>query len=174
MPQLHLYHGLKGTGLRTHRTQRLGQVYLIQHHFKVNRYRLRIINGARYFYRLLQQKTKDWLLPPVRLPQWLADCITKHLFLRANQRLKDQEIELFIRSMFPLLGIEQLLHKQVNRIFRRKRRALIFLLAFLGSPEILLLDEPAVGMDEQHRLLLWRVIREYCLQMRAAAILTTH
>ncbi len=54
-----------------------------------------------------------------------------------------------------------------------KRRVLLAQ-AFLGSPEILLLDEPTVGLDPEMRVKLWDIIMGYAREHGSMIILVTH
>ena len=46
--------------------------------------------------------------------------------------------------------------------------------AFIGSPQLLFLDEPTVGLDPEMRLRLWNIIIKYLNEYNAMAILVTH
>jgi len=54
-----------------------------------------------------------------------------------------------------------------------KRRVLLAQ-AFLGSPKILLLDEPTVGLDPEMRAKLWDIIMRYAREHGSMIILVTH
>jgi len=54
-----------------------------------------------------------------------------------------------------------------------KRRVLLAQ-AFLGSPEVLLLDEPTVGLDPEMRAKLWDIIMRYARERGSMIILVTH
>jgi len=54
-----------------------------------------------------------------------------------------------------------------------KRRVLLAQ-AFLGSPEVLLLDEPTVGLDPEMRVKLWDIIMRYARERGSMIILVTH
>ena len=47
-------------------------------------------------------------------------------------------------------------------------------LAIVGSPPIILLDEPSAGMDPEARRFMWRVIGQIANDKTSAVILTTH
>lgn len=60
------------------------------------------------------------------------------------------------------------------------KRKLSVAIALIGSPPIVLLDEPSSGMDPQARRFMWSVIQQYSGQNQAkgsgknSVILTTH
>ena len=71
-----------------------------------------------------------------------------------------------------------MLHEYAKRKIRElsggfKRRVLLAQ-AFLGTPQLLFLDEPTVGLDPEMRVKLWRVITKYLNDYGATAILVTH
>ena len=47
-------------------------------------------------------------------------------------------------------------------------------LAIVGSPPIILLDEPSAGMDPEARRFMWRVVGQIASDKTSAVILTTH
>ncbi|ADM27783.1 ABC transporter related [Ignisphaera aggregans DSM 17230] len=46
--------------------------------------------------------------------------------------------------------------------------------AFIGSPQILFLDEPTVGLDPEMRMRMWSIVMDYLKKYDAIAILVTH
>ena len=93
-----------------------------------------------------------------------------------------EHVELF-RSYYPrplsfeavtdaagLRGIER---KMFGDLSGGQKQRLLFALALCGDPELLVLDEPTVGMDVEARRLLWGGIRRLRAEGRAV-LLTTH
>ncbi|MEY4615230.1 MAG: hypothetical protein RJB66_190 [Pseudomonadota bacterium] len=70
-------------------------------------------------------------------------------------------------------GISQLAHRQTRALSGGQRRCLSLACAFVGNPELVLLDEPTTGVDVDVRRRLWQIIREYSLQ-GGTVLLTTH
>jgi len=54
------------------------------------------------------------------------------------------------------------------------KRKLSVALAIVGSPPIILLDEPSAGMDPEARRFMWRVVAQIASDKTSAVILTTH
>jgi ABC-2 type transport system ATP-binding protein len=54
------------------------------------------------------------------------------------------------------------------------KRRILLAQAFLGSPEILLLDEPTVGLDPEMRIKLWDIIMRYARERGSMIILVSH
>ena len=55
------------------------------------------------------------------------------------------------------------------------KRKLSVAIALLGSPPIILLDEPSAGMDPETRRFMWSVVQKISQQeKKSAVILTTH
>jgi ABC-2 type transport system ATP-binding protein len=71
------------------------------------------------------------------------------------------------------VGLAPLLDRRVRQLSGGQRRKLLVGLALLGDPEMLILDEPSVGLDPVARRALWKTV----LGQRAAGktiLLTTH
>lgn len=47
-------------------------------------------------------------------------------------------------------------------------------IAIVGSPPIILLDEPSAGMDPEARRFMWKVVAKISANKTSAVILTTH
>ena len=54
------------------------------------------------------------------------------------------------------------------------KRKLSVALAIVGSPPIILLDEPSAGMDPEARRFMWRVVSQIAAQKTSAIVMTTH
>ncbi len=76
-----------------------------------------------------------------------------------------------IHRVLELTDLEDVATEKIHRLSGGTRRRLAVAQAFLGSPELLLLDEPTAGLDPDHRMLLSRAIEG--LDSRATIILAT-
>ena len=54
------------------------------------------------------------------------------------------------------------------------KRKLSVAIAIVGSPPIILLDEPSAGMDPKARRFMWEVVANIASNKTSAVILTTH
>ena len=71
------------------------------------------------------------------------------------------------------LGLEDHRNFTSERLSGGLRRRLLVGIAMLAEPDVLILDEPTVGLDVESRQRLWDVIQSY-RQRDAAVLLTTH
>jgi len=69
-----------------------------------------------------------------------------------------------------LTGLEQ---RRFARLSGGQRQRLLFALALVGNPELLILDEPTAGLDPAARQQLWRVIEQRRTE-GASILLCTH
>ncbi len=72
-----------------------------------------------------------------------------------------------------IAGIEHLADRPFGKLSGGERRRLLFALALSGNPDLLVLDEPTVGLDVEARRGLWREVREFVGHQRSV-LLTTH
>ena len=63
--------------------------------------------------------------------------------------------------------------KKIQSLSGGERRRVTVLMAILGEPPIVFLDEPSSGIDPQNRRFMWEIIEELRAEDRAV-ILTTH
>ena len=70
-------------------------------------------------------------------------------FIGRVKGIADDAIGLFIGEMFGYFDLERVLRRRVGDLVLGRRRALISVLALMGMPDILILDEPTVGMDRE-------------------------
>ena len=69
-------------------------------------------------------------------------------------------------------GLGQYLGVASRKLSGGNKRKLSLVLALLGSPEVLLLDEPSTGVDVAARRMLWDLLASF--RERAAVLLSTH
>ena len=78
-----------------------------------------------------------------------------------------------VAETLAVAGIEHLAERPFGKLSGGERRRLLFALALCGDPELLVLDEPTVGLDVEARRGLWREVRRF-VGRRRSVLLTTH
>lgn len=78
-----------------------------------------------------------------------------------------------VASVLAQFGLEELLERQTGGLSGGERRRLAVALAFVGSPELVVLDEPTTGLDIESRRATWDAIRSYSAD-GGTVLLTTH
>ncbi|UYL07853.1 ABC transporter ATP-binding protein [Bdellovibrio sp. SKB1291214] len=69
--------------------------------------------------------------------------------------------------------LEGFLHSLTGGLSGGEKRRLALACALLGSPELLILDEPTTGLDVESRINLWKEIQEFS-RAGGAVLLSTH
>jgi ABC-2 type transport system ATP-binding protein len=70
-------------------------------------------------------------------------------------------------------GLEKLRDRKYGELSGGQKQRVLFALAICGNPDLLLLDEPTVGLDVEARRMLWDEIRQL-VRRGKTVLLTTH
>ena len=77
------------------------------------------------------------------------------------------------KEILATAGLENLGERKFGDLSGGQRQRVLFALAICGDPDLLLLDEPTVGLDVEARRLLWDEIR-FLVSRGKTVLLTTH
>jgi ABC-2 type transport system ATP-binding protein len=72
-----------------------------------------------------------------------------------------------------LAQLEPLAHRRLSDLSGGQRQRVFFALAICGNPDLLVLDEPTVGLDVESRRLMWDRVRAFVRDGKSV-LLTTH
>lgn len=100
--------------------------------------------------------------PPTLRVRELLDLVAAHFPQPANRR------ELLRRFL-----LDDVTHRQTGSLSGGQRRRLALALALVGSPELLVLDEPTTGLDVESRHATWEALRAFVAD-GGTILLTTH
>jgi len=70
-------------------------------------------------------------------------------------------------------GLEKLADRKFGELSGGQKQRVLYALAICGNPDLLLLDEPTVGLDVEARRMLWDEIRDF-VRRGKTVLLTTH
>lgn len=73
-----------------------------------------------------------------------------------------------------IFGIEQLADKSFMKISSGEQRMVLLVRAFVKSPQLLILDEPLHGLDDDRCRLVKSIINAYCRQKNKTLIMVSH
>ena len=94
-------------------------------------------------------------------------------FARIKGIPKERRLELCNRAI-KQLDLENHRKKLAGTLSGGNKRKLCVAMAIVGSPPIILLDEPSAGMDPEARRFMWQVVGQIASDKTSAVILTTH
>ncbi|XP_026675626.1 uncharacterized protein LOC108632621 isoform X2 [Ceratina calcarata] len=93
-------------------------------------------------------------------------------YAKLKQPKDDATVERDVNEMLTSLELGRQEHEPVYRLSGGTKRRLCVALAFLGSPKLVILDEPGAGVDPAARRRIWRLIDQH--RIGRTVILSTH
>ncbi|XP_025135150.3 ATP-binding cassette sub-family A member 10 isoform X7 [Bubalus bubalis] len=106
---------------------------------------------------------------------WPDLMVREHLDLySAVKGLTKEEAALSVSRLADALKLQDQMALPAKALPEGAKRKLSFALSVLGSPAVLLLDEPTTGMDPEGQLQMWQAIQAIVKSSARGALLTTH
>jgi len=94
--------------------------------------------------------------------------------LRRYALLRGVYDEKELGELLEFFELEEYVKKKVSALSSGTQRRVAIARAFLGSPEVLILDEPTRGLDPEWRLGFKRFLRKYARKNNASIVFSTH
>ncbi len=94
--------------------------------------------------------------------------------LRRYALLKGVFDERELRDLLEFFELEEYSKKKVSALSSGTQRRVAMGRTFLGSPEVLILDEPTKGLDPEWRLKFKRFLKDYAKKNNASVLFSTH
>ncbi|HEV7767010.1 MAG TPA: ABC transporter ATP-binding protein [Thermoanaerobaculia bacterium] len=107
------------------------------------------------------------VLQVARVPETLR--VREHIHLFSSYYPNPRPIDDVIQAA----GLEGLEKRKFGQLSGGQQKRVLFALALVGNPDLLVLDEPTVGLDVEARRSLWKQIRAFIAGGRSV-LLTTH
>jgi ABC-type multidrug transport system ATPase subunit len=108
-----------------------------------------------------------------RLHEYLS--VREYLYyLALIQGLSRNEAKREVNRIIDDFMLQEYVSAKIEYLSGGLKRRVLLAQAFLGSPKILLLDEPTVGLDPEMRAKLWDIITKYARERGSTIILVTH
>ncbi|HEX2060592.1 MAG TPA: ABC transporter ATP-binding protein, partial [Thermoanaerobaculia bacterium] len=107
------------------------------------------------------------MLQIARVPETLR--VREHIELFASYYPNPMAVEEAIDAA----GLQGLERRKYGELSGGQQKRVLFALAICGNPDLLVLDEPTVGLDVESRRALWKQIRAFVARGRSV-LLTTH
>lgn len=70
--------------------------------------------------------------------------------------------------------LQEYTDERIERLSGGYKRRVLLAQAFIGGPQLLILDEPTIGLDPEMRVKLWSIVMKYLDEYEATAIIVTH
>jgi ABC-2 type transport system ATP-binding protein len=107
------------------------------------------------------------LLQIARVPETLR--VREHIHLFSSYYPNPRSVADVIEAA----GLQGLEKRKFGELSGGQQKRVLFALALVGNPDLLVLDEPTVGLDVEARRALWKQIRAFIAGGRSV-LLTTH
>ncbi len=78
------------------------------------------------------------------------------------------------KNLLGLFGLEKYVNRPTSQLSGGMRRAVDIIRGIIHEPEILILDEPTIGLDLPNRLKIWKFIEDLRQKSGLTVLLTTH
>uniref|UniRef100_A0A803XTA8 ABC transporter domain-containing protein n=1 Tax=Meleagris gallopavo TaxID=9103 RepID=A0A803XTA8_MELGA len=112
---------------------------------------------------------------PQEDPLWLDLTVLQHLEAYAAVRgVRGEDAAVLISRVAKALDLQKCLKTPARRLSAGEARKLCFALSILGSPTVMLWDEPSAGMDVAGQHSLWKAMQAAVRSKECAAVLSTH
>ncbi|XP_045693109.1 ATP-binding cassette sub-family A member 9 isoform X1 [Phyllostomus hastatus] len=106
---------------------------------------------------------------------WPNLTVREHLdVFAAVKGLRKADATVAITRLVEALKLQDQQKQPVRALSEGIKRKLCFALSILGSPSVVLLDEPSTGMDPEGQQQMWQAIRATIRNTDRGALLTTH
>ncbi|XP_058417428.1 ATP-binding cassette sub-family A member 9 [Diceros bicornis minor] len=106
---------------------------------------------------------------------WPNLTVKEHLeVFAAVKGLRKGDATVAITQLVDALTLQDQLTLRVKALSEGMKRKLCFALSILGTPWVVLLDEPSTGMDPEGQKQVWQAIRATFRNTERGALLTTH
>lgn len=109
--------------------------------------------------------------PPILMEG--ASCMTHILFIARVFGMRESVLDAKLPGLIARFQLENVKDKSVTDLSKGMRQRLALLLAFIHSPELILLDEPTTGLDPAAIMVLNEMIREVA-KAGAAVVVSSH
>jgi ABC-2 type transport system ATP-binding protein len=100
-----------------------------------------------------------------------ADSFQLH---REIYSIPQDEFERTLAELTEILGVEKLTRQAVRELSLGERMKMELIAALLHSPQLLLLDEPTIGLDVVAQVAIQKCLRDYHTKRGVTMLLTSH
>jgi ABC-2 type transport system ATP-binding protein len=107
---------------------------------------------------------------------FLYDKLTPMEFLRFTGQIfqmSESRIQAASQELIPRFHLEEFVNKTIEGLSHGTRQRVVIVSALLHDPEVMVIDEPMVGLDPQHARVVKDVLKERA-QKGATVFLSTH
>ncbi|XP_006886459.1 PREDICTED: ATP-binding cassette sub-family A member 6 [Elephantulus edwardii] len=106
---------------------------------------------------------------------WPNLTVREHLEIYTSVKgLRRGDAEAAISRLVVAFNLQALVKVPVQKLTAGTRRMLCFILSVLGSPAVLLLDEPASGLDPASQRRMWQTVQAAVKNTNGGALIITH
>ncbi|MBE7558834.1 ABC transporter ATP-binding protein, partial [bacterium] len=112
---------------------------------------------------------------PENVPLYLEMRTDQYLYFVAELKgVPSRERKKQVDKVVSECGLSAVYKRTIRKLSKGYRQRVGLAQALLGDPEVLILDEPTVGLDPQTRSYIWQYVNQLRLRHQTTIFMTTH
>ncbi|MFC3678018.1 ABC transporter ATP-binding protein [Ferrovibrio xuzhouensis] len=96
------------------------------------------------------------------------------MFNTSSARARDRDVQENVDSILTLVGLQELAEEEARNLAYGKLRLLEIAIGLSAAPRLLLLDEPAAGLNTEESVRLVALLRHICRELDITILLVEH
>ncbi len=106
--------------------------------------------------------------------RWDISALDSFNLLKSIYKIKKEDFDSRLNTLIDFFDVSKTVNQPIRTLSLGQKMRMEFIAAFLHKPSLILLDEPALGLDFQSRKLVQTFLKDYSKKNNCTILLTTH